>query len=383
MKILFITPNYPPTFCGVGDYTYHLAQEMARRGIEMHVICSANQKAQSKNETVYPVIKRWNRGGVQLAEKIIQDVKPDWVVIQMIAYAYQPKGLPFLVLSLYNRLKKANVKVATTFHEIRIKPEGSIKKWIVGQLQTYIAHRMRDMSDKVITSIDLYAAMLNAPSDKLSMIPIGSNIPPIDVSPEESAALKKKHDINSTATIICTFGNRDITPYLPAFDKLVQYQPNTIWLVSGRVHTPIDVLKSRDYIRYVGALPAEDIYRHLVLGDIFFMPDPVNEKGEGGTSNKSTSLACACSLNIPIVATKGDLNNALLLEGEKLLLVDINDTDTLYNTFKMCLDKPDLCAKLGNNAYEFYQNHLTWTVLTDKFLGALEVELTSEALSTH
>jgi glycosyltransferase involved in cell wall biosynthesis len=383
MKILFITPNYPPTFCGVGDYNYHLAQEMARRGIEIHVICSANQKAESGLETVYPLIKRWNREGVRHAEKIIQEVQPDWVVIQMIAYGYQPKGLPFTMLSLYSRLKKAGVKVATTFHEIRIKPEGSIKKWAVGQLQTYIAHRMRDMSDKVITSIDLYAAMLNAPSDKLSMIPIGSNIPPIDVSIEEIAALKRKHNINNTATIICTFGNRDITPYLPAFDKLVQYRPDTIWLISGRVHTPAEVLKSRDYIRYVGALPAEDIYRHLVLGDIFFMPDPVNEKGEGGTSNKSTSLACACSLNIPIVATKGDLNNALLVQGEKLLLVDINNTDVLYNTFKICLDQPDLCVKLGNNAYEFYQKHLSWTVLTDKFLGALAIELTSEALHTH
>jgi glycosyltransferase involved in cell wall biosynthesis len=374
MKIVFISSNYPPTICGVGDHTYYLVQEMMRQGIDVHVICSASQtEAQSKGEVLYPVVKRWNTEGGRLVSKIIEDIQPDWVIVQMVAYAYNMKGLPWQMMSLYKNLRRLDVKTLTVFHEIRIKPEGNIIKWTLSNLQTYLARRLSKMSTKVVTSIDLYADMLKDFSDKLTVIPIGSNIIPVALNPEQSLQLRQKHAINSDATIICTFGNRNVETYLPAFDRLVKDNPQLIWLLCGRTQTTAQVLKSRTYIRYVGEMPADDVYRHLALGDVFFMPDPVNENGEGGSSNKSGSLACACSLGIPIVATKGNLNNALLLEGEKMILTDINDTNALYESLKMCLESKAVSKKMATNALRFYHEELTWAVLAEKFLSVLGV----------
>lgn len=350
-----------------------------RRGIDVHVICSATQtQAQSQGETIYPVVKRWDTEGGHMVEQLINTIQPDWVIVQMVAYAYHDKGLPFSMLSLYARLKRSNIKVLTIFHEIRIRPEGNLKKWVIGRLQTYYSHQLCKLSTKIVTSIDFYANILQKWQDKLTVIPIGSNIIPIDIQLKDSLTLRKKYQIHEDATIICTFGNRDLTPYLPAFDRLVKENPQLIWLIGGRTQTPPLILNSRAYIRYVGEMSADNIYRHLSLGTIFFMPDPLNAKGEGGTSNKSGSLACACSLNIPIMATKGDLNNALLVEGEQLLLIDINNTNTLYDALKQCLENEALCLKLGNNAYQFYEKELKWNILADKFLTTIGFSLEHE-----
>ena len=129
MKIAFITPNYPPTICGVGDHTCHLAQAMMRQGVEVHIICSANQTAAAAtNETVHAVVEQWNRVGVEVILNVVAAIRPDWLVVQNVPSAFHPKGLPFILLSLYRRLNQLNVPILTVFHEIMIRTEGNLKK---------------------------------------------------------------------------------------------------------------------------------------------------------------------------------------------------------------------------------------------------------------
>jgi glycosyltransferase involved in cell wall biosynthesis len=376
MTLVFITPNYPPTICGVGDHTFHLVQAMTKKGHDVHVICSANQKVKPVGEeTIHAVVKNWqNTEGVSVATKIIADIKPNWVVVQYVPHGLHPKGLPFAILSLYKKLVQLNIPILTVFHEVRIRPEWGVKKQIASFLQTKIANRIAKMSAKVVTSIDFYAQLLHHWQHKMTIVPVGSNILPLEISAYEKEQLKQKHSINEDALVICTFGNRDVSPYLTAFDQLEKDYPNLIWLMAGKTKTPSVFLESRGYIRYVGEMSADDIYRHLSLGEVFFMPDEINEKGEGGTSNKSGSLACACALGIPIVATKGDLNNALLINNENILLIDITDSDVLYNTLKSCLEDKNRRFHLGKNARKLYDEALQWDAQSNQFLSLMTLD---------
>ena len=373
MKIAFITPNYPPTICGVGDHTWHLAQAMMRQGVEVHIICSASQTAAAAtNETVHAVVEQWNRVGVEAILNVVAAIRPDWLVVQNVPSAFHPKGLPFILLSLYRRLNQLNVPILTVFHEIMIRTEGNLKKTITSFLQTrVIADGMSRRSAAIVTSIDFYGNVLKKWRDRLTLIPIGSNILPVDISLPMQNDLRRKHQIPNDAQVVCTFGNRDVTAYLPDFDKLKQDFPNLIWLICGRTSTPSVILKSRSYIRYVGEMLPDDIYRHLSLGDVFFMPDFVSPTGEGGTCNKSGSLACAMWLGIPIVGTKGDLNNALLVDGENILLTDVLTENAVYDALKSCFASEKRSAKLGINALDFYETKLHWSVLAEQFLGIM------------
>ncbi len=375
MKIVFLTPNYPPTICGVGDHTHRLALEMMEKGVEIHVICSADQMPPPSDSpllTVHPVVKSWNTEGVTSIMDVVKMIQPDWFITQYVPHSYHPKGLSYILLFLYHQLNALKTPILTIFHEVKIRPQTAFKTRLMSYLQGLIGNKLSNMSAKVVTSIDFYDNNLkDIPSDKRTIIPIGSNILPIAVSDFKKQNLKNKYQIDANAKIICTFGNRDISSFLPVFDSLSTDYPNLIWLICGKNNTPSVVWPSRSYLRYVGPMSADDIYRHLALGDVFFLPDYLSINGEGGTCNKSGSLACGLSLNVPIIGTKGDMNNQLLKDKENILLVDINDKNAVINAFKACFESSNLSQKLGNNARELYDNALTWRVLSDAFLATM------------
>ena len=373
MKVVFLTRNYPPTICGVGDHTYHLATEMLSKGIKTHVICSADQIVQSNDISVYPIVKEWNTEGVGLVVDVLKKIQPHWLIVQYVPHAYHPKGLPFALLSLYRAVSQLNVSILTVFHEVKIRPERAIKTRLISFLQGQLAYKLSNRSSKVVTSIDFYDNNLKKLSaDKKTIIPIASNILPIEVSLDVKQNLKEKYKISPDAKVICTFGDRNVSDYVPAFDRLLEDYPNLVWLICGKNKTPSIIWRSRSYFRYVGAMPTEQIYQHLSLGDVFFMPDFVSEEGQGGTCNKSGSLACAMSLGIPIVGSKGDMNNKLLIDGYNILLTDIRNPLAVYDALKLCLETQGLSTYLGHNARQFYEQSLTWTASAEQYLALMD-----------
>jgi glycosyltransferase involved in cell wall biosynthesis len=374
MKIVFLTRNYPPTICGVGDYTHYLAQEMTQKGNEVSVICFDDQMPiQSDKIKVFPIVNRLNTEGVVAMSNLIKSIKPDWFITQYVPHGFHPKGLPFAFPKLYRQLNLLNVPILTVFHEVKIRPEKHLKTRILSFLQAKLADSIANKSAKIVTSIDFYKDYLKSFAHKISLVPIPSNIPPIDVKDDVKQHLRIKNNIPDNAKIICTFGDRDISSFLEAFDKLAIKHPELIWLICGKNSTPSLVLNSRSYIRYVGKMSAENIYQYLSLGTVFFMPDDINSAGEGGTSNKSGSLACAFSLGILIVATKGDLNNKLLMHEKNILLTEITNMSALFETLNRCFTTPNLASELGNNARELYNNQLKWSVVTDKILATMHI----------
>ena len=373
MKVVFLTRNYPPTICGVGDHTYHLATEMLSKGIKTHVICSADQIVQSNDISVYPIVKEWNTEGVGLVVDVLKKIQPHWLIVQYVPHAYHPKGLPFALLSLYRAVSQLNVSILTVFHEVKIRPERAIKTRLISFLQGQLAYKLSNRSSKVVTSIDFYDNNLKKLSaDKKTIIPIASNILPIEVSLDVKQNLKEKYKISPDAKVICTFGDRNVSDYVPAFDRLLEDYPNLVWLICGKNKTPSVIWSSRSYFRYVGAMPTEQIYQHLSLGDVFFMPDFVSEEGQGGTCNKSGSLACAMSLGIPIVGSKGDMNNKRLVDGDNILLTDIRNPLAVYDALTLCLETQGLSTSLGHNARQFYEQSLTWTASAEHFLALMD-----------
>jgi glycosyltransferase involved in cell wall biosynthesis len=372
MKITFLTRNYPPTICGVGDYTFFLAKELAEKGIAVSVLCFSDQTPlQSDKISVYPVIKSWNTEGVSKVIDFVKKWNPHWFITQYVPYSFNIKGLPFAFSTLYRQLYHLRVPVLTVFHEVKIRPEKHLKTRILSFLQGQIAASMAHKSVKIVTSIDFYANNLKRFKDKINLIPVATNIPVIEVSKGLKYHLKEKNNIPQNAQIICTFGNRNIANYLIDFDALALKYPDLIWLICGKNSTPSVFFDNRNYIRNLGKMSAENIYQHLSLGDIFFMPEDINAKNEGGTSNKSGSLACAFSLGIPIVGIKGDMNNRLLEHERNILLADTTQKNALFNAIDGCLSSTEKHSKLSKNACNLYENALKWPIVADKFLSII------------
>ncbi len=371
MTVAIINPHYPPTICGVGDHTYHIVQTLLEAGIETYLICSANQQPEPVEQPhIYPIIDKWNRQGFQTALDKLATIKPDWVLVQYVPHGYHPKGLPFAILGFYKTLTRRNYQILTIFHEVCVRSGHKLSTRFISAAEVYIARKLTKQSTKIATSIDFYADILRGPQKKLNIniVPIGSGITPIYTPLEVKKALRIQYNIPEKSTIIVTFGNRDVDVYLPDFDKLATEFPNFIWLLCGKNSTSADVIRSRSYIRHTGEMSAANIYQALTLGNIAFLPEPVNAQMEGGSSNKSTALACVFSLGIPVIGVKGDMNNALLRDKENILLPNINEPDALYESLKYCLDTEGSSEKLGRGATDLYETHLSWNVVGKQYL---------------
>lgn len=381
MTIAIIVPNYPPTICGVGDHTFHLVQSMLKVGIDVHVICSANQKPVPVSKpTIYPIIEKWNTQGFNTVMEQLQQLQPDWVVVQYVPHGFDPRGLPFPILGFYRALSQQKYAVLTVFHEVRVRPGNKLSSRFISAVETYIARKITRQSKKVVTSIDFYAYLLRGGQKDVvvDIVPIGSGIQPIETPPAVKIALKQRFNIPQNVPVIVTFGNRNMEMYLTAFDRLAQDFPHFIWLLCGKISTPIAVIESRSYLRHTGQMSASEIYQALSLGDMAFLPEPVTAKMEGGSSNKSTALACALSLGIPVIGIKGDMNNVLLKHNETILLVDINQQNALYDALKYCLATEGVRERLGQGARQLFDTALSWNVVGNQYLALMNVPISKQ-----
>jgi glycosyltransferase involved in cell wall biosynthesis len=274
--------------------------------------------------------------------------------------------------------------VLTVFHEVRVRPGNKLSTRFISAVETYIARKLTLKSKKVVTSIDFYVDLLRGGRKDLpiNIVPIGSGIEPIETSPAVKRVLRKRFDIPLSVPVIVTFGNRNIEIYLEAFDKLAQDVPDFVWLLCGKTSTPPSVLKSRAYIRHTGEMSATDIYQALSLGDVAFLPEPVSPKIKGGSSNKSTALACGFSLGIPVIGIKGDMNNSLLKHDENILLVDIYQPDDLYKSLKKGLDTEESRQRLGQGAADLYNTALAWDVVGKQYLTLMDIPIRYNELTT-
>ena len=376
MTVVIIIPNYPPTICGVGDYTYLLIQELLKADIDIHVICSADQKPEPVAQPfIYPIIEKWNKKGFQTALDKLDIMKPNWVMVQYVPHGFDPRGLPIAILGFYKALTKKAYQVLTVFHEVRVRPGRKLSSQFISAVETYIARQITRQSKQNTTSIDFYADLLRGAGGAINIVPIGTGIPPVETNLSIQKELKNRFDIPSDAPIVVTFGNRDIEMYVKAFDRLVQDMPDLIWLLCGKTSTSKAVLESRKYLRTTGRLSASDIYHALSIGDVAFMPEPVNAQLEGGSSNKSTALACALSLGIPVVGIKGDMNSSFLKHRENIYLANIFEENDLYKALKMGFDTEGE-GSLGQGGRALYDSVLSWEVLGKKFLNLMNLQPT-------
>lgn len=117
MKILIISGSYPPIKCGVGDYTYILANKLSENA-DVTVLTSIDAGCHVDGKvTVKNVVKKWS--GLYVVKTILKEIKNckyDVVHIQFPTVKYKRNSIAnYVFLPFILRLKK--VKVVYTLHE--------------------------------------------------------------------------------------------------------------------------------------------------------------------------------------------------------------------------------------------------------------------------
>lgn len=184
MKVLIVSGSYPPIKCGVGDYTYILADKISQDA-EVTVLTSIDAKV-SKNQkvTVKNVVKKWS--GLYIIKTILKEIKSgkyDVVHFQFPTVKYKRNSIAnYILLPLLLRLKK--VKVVYTLHEYSNNSKISKAVRIPAIL----------FSNRIIIVDNLFMDELSRKfrrrKDKIRYINIGANVEKSSQSQEEILSLR-------------------------------------------------------------------------------------------------------------------------------------------------------------------------------------------------
>lgn len=355
MKIVFITNSYPPQICGVGDYTYHLSQELLNRGFKTRIL-------KLDMSTYADIIK----------------IKPDLVNIQYTPSLYMSACLGLAVVILAFRIKLCGLRCITTFHE-RYRGLNSNPKLALLALIERINFLLIAMaSESVVFCAQHWVKDFRSYSSwmrkRTYYLPVGSNIPCISLTGETRYKKRLELGAKDEAIILGTFGkvNNSINNFyfdtlLNCFENLKIKGYDVILLLIGwpskenDLYSPYKERIASKNILPLGRLAASQVGEYLNIIDIYLAPFD-----DGLTARKGTVMA-AMHHGLPVISTIGAKTDAVfdscgaikLTKPKKKLFLDAL-IDLAGNSSK--------CAQLGRAAKSFYEENFSWVRITGEFI---------------
>jgi glycosyltransferase involved in cell wall biosynthesis len=373
MKILFITREFPPIVDGVGDYTFHLATELAKRNFEILVVCSRSEAIEQNLSAelpfkLKPIVKDWTLRGIEVLKTEIRQFQPDWISIQYVPHGFHSKAIPLFFIPFVFWIRANHYKLQITFHEIAIGFEHfGLKYWIQAITQRIIAWTMAFFSNQVVTSTGLYVKILRPFNNSIEMIHIGSNFKEPD---ETEVFLQKAKGIN-----IASFANRITIETLEAI-KLIIEKGKLVQLIGlGQISEDkhreimemISQLSLTKYVSLTGRINDNQLFGYLKHSDLYLQTEWTNQNGKGGVALKSGALAVALQAGLPVITIQGEMTDTDILIDREIVVYSKPDAASLAQTILDLLDNSALTSKLSANAHRFFEDKLSWKKIGSQY----------------
>jgi glycosyltransferase involved in cell wall biosynthesis len=123
IRIIMVSPEYPPINGGVGRYAYNLVQELKRQGLEVYVACDNRGKGD------FAGLSPNNIHNSKILLDLVDKIKPDIVHIQyepglygLELHSLRPNSIHTTIDLFYNKCK---TPIVTTFHS-----EYDFRQWM-------------------------------------------------------------------------------------------------------------------------------------------------------------------------------------------------------------------------------------------------------------
>lgn len=181
---------------------------------------------------------RWNGGAAGLAA-IVNQAKPEWLWVQLSGYGYARWGAPWKLAHAlaYLRRRRPDVRIAVYVHETHCEPHQLGRKgFLVSPWQRHTVGNVVRSAHRVFTSTPFYQRRIiehyGVPGDQVSLLPIGSNIPSVELTEQERDKCRDDLGISRDGNIAVTFGRwASQVSALRSFDGILRAA-----FKSGRIH---------------------------------------------------------------------------------------------------------------------------------------------------
>ncbi|MDD2889466.1 MAG: glycosyltransferase family 4 protein [bacterium] len=363
MRISIISRTFPPTICGVGDYSYWLANILESLNNEITVITT--NKASDEKINVISIGKNWNILKLHRILSILRSANPDFIIIQYVCQLYGKAGIiPNIVLLVFLiKLKFKSIKLVITFHELWIPL--TFKDFILGIIQRLEAGFIILMANTSIITTNTREMALKKlfPRARIYKIPVGSNIPNKEKLSPSIHYLKKDFTLG-------TFGRlhpeRDLLTIISAIKIITVYKYNVTLKIIGKIDQGIIYTTLLKKIKDLGiekniiwtdSCSAKEIEKHITNLDIYLSPEI------DGASGRRGALMAALSFGLPIIAYGGKDTEKIFENGENIILIPPRKPDILAQRIIELANDEKRRILLGEMALETFKKYFSWETI--------------------
>lgn len=161
-SVLYVLPRVPPAFCGIGDYSWMLAQELRRQHrLESRFLAAGISWKEPQGETEFPVERLGSLQSGALLDAILRS-DAGTVYLHVSLYGYQKRAVPWWLMRAVLKLStmKKRPRIVTMFHELFSSGSVRTSSFWLQPLQKIILRSLARCSDAIRTNREAYAAWL-------------------------------------------------------------------------------------------------------------------------------------------------------------------------------------------------------------------------------
>jgi len=362
LRVLHLSPDFPPVICGIADYTDWLTAELAELGLHVRVLTSLRSlHREVAGVEVSATVESLDRRLWGAVASEVESFRPDvlHVHFQQLMYQGDP-AIGFLPWALAMRGRRP--AIVTTLHDMA-PPTRTAK--IVGRLAL---EALLYGSDRLLVSGDAeYRGVAKRPGleARATVLPIGSNIQVRPMSAESRRSVRASVSSNENAFLLGYFGlirpGKGLEVLLESIAELRARSVPVELLVIGDVGDadPVGGTVYRDHllarrrslglqgaVEFVGHVPEDRVSELLQVFDVGVLPF------QAGASSSHTSVFAALSHGLPLLTTRGPATPASFTDGAMSLVPAPPEASALAEAIEGLMRDPTQRRSLATKGRE-------------------------------
>jgi glycosyltransferase involved in cell wall biosynthesis len=405
MKILVISPTFPPMSSGGADFAFRLCEQMAKRGHAVNVITSDIPKVvTSEDIKIFPVMRSWGWGELIRLLKIARKIKPDVINIHFCASIYHHHPM---ITALPAVLKRWLNDVRVVLHIEYPEPVSASGRWSRTRLirkgvMWYCGSQnidygygtlLRD-SDQVIVLCDTHTGLLAKHhadvARKCVMMPPPPSVKFSDNTGGQARARGRTAlQLAPTDILLAYYGyiypNKGIETLIKAVELAARNSPNLRLVMIGGANEL--VLKAANRPNYLQEL--KDATRQMGIAEKVtwtkYFPSDSEQPSvllraadacilpfDSGISMHRSTFGVASAHDLPIITTRGDALESPFIDGQNLLLCPPRDPQAMAETIIRLISNPALKERLREGAKKLTRKYYSWETCTEQTLKVFQ-----------
>ena len=378
MKIAQICAAYPPNLDGIGDYTWWLADALAKQST-VSVFTRKGEYIPLKNVSVVPVFDPAKLDTIKLLPDALVanglGQPGDSLVFQYNPFSWGKRGLCPGVPSALHQVKKRlpDLRLAIMFHETTV-PRWPWRFAIMRSWQRPIFRALCHLSDVSFASSERYLQQIRriGAEAPIHHLPVGSNLAGSPLSREPA---RQELNLTKDAVYVGAFGSAHESRLLvwiaSAFRAIKARHPRAKLLYVGPHGEAISrALGGRDDLVDFGIQPADRAGVCISAMDLLLAP--FND----GISTRRGSAIAAFQNGVPVATTITKWTDSLFTEKplRSVLLSSATDAPEFASqtaAWATFLNDRKILESLRHEVREFHDRNFAWSAIAEKLITFL------------